>query len=57
MKKITLFLSVLLMAMVVKAQTTETYDFYNFATGDGYMTATGDPIAIDGVEDAATEQD
>lgn len=32
MKKITLFLSVLFMAMVVKAQVTETYEFYNWAT-------------------------
>lgn len=53
MRKITLFLSVLFMAIVVKAQTTETYDFYNFATGDGYMTTVGDPIAIN-VDGAAT---
>lgn len=56
MRKITSFLLLLFMAMVVKAQTTETYDFYNFATGDGYMTTTGDAIAIDAATDATTTQ-
>ena len=53
MKKFTSLIFVLFMAIVVKAQTTETYDFYSFATGDGYMTTVGDPIAID-VDGTAT---
>ena len=46
----------LFFALFMKAQTTETYDFYNFATGDGYMTKTGDAIAIDAASEAATTQ-
>ncbi len=53
MKKFTSLIFVLFMAIVVNAQTTETYDFYSFATGDGYMTTVGDPIAID-VDGTAT---
>ena len=56
MKKITSFLMVLCVALGAMAQSTETYDFYNFATGDGYMSTTGDAIAVDGAADAAVTQ-
>lgn len=56
MKKITSFLMVLFVALGAMAQSTETYDFYSFATGDGYMSTTGDAIAVDGAASAATTQ-
>ena len=47
---------VLCVALGAMAQSTETYDFYNFATGDGYMSTTGDAIAVDGAADATVTQ-
>ena len=56
MKKITSFLMALFVTLGAMAQSTETYDFYNFATGDGYMSTTGDAIPVDGAASATATQ-
>lgn len=62
MKKIRLgFLSLIVLGIMAVmpskawAQVTETYDFYSFATGDGYMEATGDAIAQIGESEKKTD--
>lgn len=62
MKKITFGLwSLILLGIMsvlpsnVCAQVTEEYDFYTFATGDGYMNAIGDAIAQTGESESKTD--